>query len=144
MQKKLRRRVLLAAGVMLCSSISWGQQRLIANIPFEFRSPAGDMKAGHYEIVAGDGANGNLTRFRNLDSKKAVLMLSGGRTDGQEDGSATVARLLFRCNGSDCALMEIRPGNGDSGWWFKQPKKPFERRIEMATVTIPALVSDEK
>ena len=65
-EKKLRRRVLLVAGVMLCSSTSWGQQRLIANIPFEFRSPAGDMSAGHYEIVAGDGANGNLTRFRNL------------------------------------------------------------------------------
>jgi hypothetical protein len=144
MEKKICRRVLLAAGVMLCSSISWGQQRLIANIPFEFRSPAGDMKAGHYEIVAGDGANGNITRFRNLDSKKAVLMLSGGRTDSHEDVSASTANLLFRCNGSDCALIEIRPGNGDSRWWFKQPKKPLERKIEMATITIPALTSDQK
>jgi hypothetical protein len=144
MQKKLRRRVLLAAGVMLCSSISWGQQRLIANIPFEFRSPAGDMKAGRYEIVAGDGANGNLTRFRNLDSKKAVLMLSGGRTDDHDDLSAGTAKLLFRCSGSDCALIEIRAANGDSGWWFNQPKKPLERKIEMATVTIPALASNEK
>ena len=102
------------------------------------------MKAGHYEIVAGDGANGNVTMFRNQDSKKAVLMLSGGRTDSHDGVSAGTAKLLFRCNGSDCALTEIRQGNGDSGSWFNQPKKPLERKIEMATVTIPALASDEK
>jgi hypothetical protein len=143
MGKIVGRQILLAACVVFCSSISWGQQKLIANIPFEFRSPAGHLPAGHYEVVAGNDPTRAVTIFRNLDSKRSVLMLSGGRTDSSKAGS-DAAKLTFECRDSDCSLAEIWPGYRSSGWWFIQPQKPIERKLEMATVDVPLIASNRR
>jgi hypothetical protein len=131
------RKLFLATG-LLVSSISWGQHRVVANIPFDFTTPSGRLPAGHYEIVAGVGGSANVVKWRHEESKKSVLMLSGGPVYNLNTSSANPAQLVFHCGDSGCSLCEIWPGNGGDGWWFIQPRKRSELKTQVATVSVPA------
>jgi hypothetical protein len=135
---KISRRILLVAGVLLSSGLSWGEHRLVANVPFGFTSPAGHLPPGHYRIVAGVGGNADITELRHEESRKSVVLLNGGLMYNRDTFTPRPARLVFQCGDSGCSLAEIWPGHGGDGWWFIQPRKRFEVKSRIAMVTVPA------
>jgi hypothetical protein len=139
MTRMVDRKILLATGMLLGASVCWGQHRLVANVPFDFATPAGHLPAGHYDIVAGLGGNAKITKLRHEESKKSILMVSGPSMYGQNNGLSEKSRLVFRCDGSDCSLAEIWPGGGADGSSFAQPRKRSELTARVATVTVAAL-----
>jgi hypothetical protein len=144
MRKKAGRKNIFAASAILWSSICWGQETLVADIPFQFRTPAGHSPAGHYEIVAGSGATRSVTTLHNLNTRKAVLTLPGVHLYSRKSALANSARLTFRCTASDCALIEIWPGGGNDGWLFIQAQEPAQRKIETARISVPAFASNKE
>jgi hypothetical protein len=131
---KISQRILLVSGVLLSSGLSWGQHRLVANVPFGFTSTAGHLSQGHYDIVAG----ADVTQLRHEESKKSVVLLNGGFVYNRDIFTPRSARLVFRCGDSGCSLAEIWPGHGGDGWWFIPPRKRFEVKSRIAMVTVPA------
>lgn len=134
----ISRRIFVISGMLLSSGLSWGQHRLVANVPFGFTSQAGHLPAGHYNIVAGVGGNAYVTELRHEESRKSVLVLNGGLMYNRDTFTAKSARLVFQCGDSGCSLAEIWPGNGGDGWWFKKPRERFQVNSRLAMVTVPA------
>ena len=124
--------------MLLGSSVCWGQQRVIANVPFDFTSSAGRLPAGHYDIVAGLGGNPNITKLLHQESNKSVLILSATRLENPNSSSPKPAQLVFHCSDSGCSLSEIWPGNGTDGWYFIQSHKQSGPKTQVAAVSVAA------
>lgn len=138
MSMKISRRIFLVSSVLLSFSLSWGQRRLVANVPFSFTSPAGHLPQGHYYILTAVGGNADVTELRHEESKKSVAVLNGGLVYNRDALMPKSARLVFRCGDFGCSLAEIWPGDGGDGWWFIHPRKRFETKSRIVMVTVPA------
>jgi hypothetical protein len=138
MNKSMYRKLFLAAAVAFTGSISWGQQLLRANIPFEFHVPGGNLPAGSYEIRTGMGLDGQMARLYNTESKKSFVVMFSGRTYNPPQSSSLPARLVFRNNGSHYSLAEMWRGNAGDGFWIAQPRPFREQKTELATIGLKA------
>jgi hypothetical protein len=112
--------LLVTAALTLSAAAAYGQNQVVANIPFSFRTVAGVQPAGQYAV----SHEGEATKLRNLDSGKASLAGIGVPEDNDQ---SKPAQLVFTC-GSDtgCALTSVRLADGRS-WSHKAPRlKPSE------------------
>ena len=112
--------LLLTAALTLSAAAAYGQNQVVANIPFSFRTIAGVQPAGHYAV----SHEGEVTKLRNLDSGKASLAGIGVPDDNDR---SKPAQLVFTCGSqSGCALTSVRLADGRSWSHEARHLKPSE------------------
>jgi hypothetical protein len=123
MKTKLNSLLITAAGLALTAAAAYGQTRVVANVPFSFRTAAGVQPAGEYQIatVSNDGA---VAILQNTETGHSTLTGMGSPNGNPNDKTP---RLVFRCGTeSGCTLSEVKMGDG-RGWTYKTPHlKPSE------------------
>jgi hypothetical protein len=144
LNKLMTGKLLLGATVALFGNIAWGQQMLIANIPFGFRTAGTTLPSGKYEIVTGLGTSTDMARLYNVESKKAILVVFNGPVYQPVNGSTKPARLVFRCGEAGCALAEVWPSSTSQGWRLHQPRISSRPQEELSTVTLPMLAANKQ
>ena len=107
--------LLLTAALTVTAAAAYGQNRVIANVPFSFQTIAGVQAAGQYGISQVDG----VTQLENLETRKASL-LGIGVPEGVNAGKPP--KLVFTCGSeSGCALTSVQLADGHS-WRYKAPR----------------------
>ena len=107
--------LLLTAALTVTAAAAYGQNRVIANVPFSFQTIAGVQAAGQYGI----SQVGGVTQLENLETRKASL-LGIGVPEGVNAGRPP--KLVFTCGSeSGCALTSVQLADGHS-WRYKAPR----------------------
>jgi hypothetical protein len=102
----------LAAALTLSAAASYGQNRVIANIPFPFHTSAGVQAAGQYGFTQAEYS----LQLTNLATGKSSF-LGVGVPEGNDRSKPP--RLVFTCGSeSGCALTSVRLADGRS-WSYK-------------------------
>src|SRR5215467_10536240 len=111
--------LLLTAALTVSAAAAYGQNRVIANVPFSFWTIAGVQAAGQYGI----SQIGAATMLQNLETRKASFLGIGA--EGVNAGKPP--KLEFTCGSeSGCALTSVQLADGH-GWRYKAPRlKPNE------------------
>jgi hypothetical protein len=115
--------LLLIATLALGAAAAYGQDHVIANIPFEFKTAGGVQPAGQY-TVRYEGASALL---RNVDGKTSLLGI--GIPQNAERNQPP--QLVFLCGSeSGCTLSVVRFEDGRS-WKYPEPqlKSSEDRRV---------------
>ena len=106
MNSTLVRSSVFAAAMLAFGTLSYAQDKVVADINFNFRSTTVDHPAGHYTITA--KRSGTLVfQLTNEESRRSVLLMGQVPLSGKEHEEP---RLVFRCNSVTCGLTEIWMG----------------------------------
>ena len=118
MKKNLNRTLMFAAATLtLGAAAAYGQEKITANIPFEFRTADGVHAAGVYDVLS--KAASPVIMLRDEASRNAVNLRIGAPESATGE---TQPRLVFHCfDGAGCVLSQIWTGNGQ-GWSYAAPE----------------------
>ena len=131
MHSTLNSLLITAAGVVLSTSGAYGQSKITANLPFEFRTAAGVQPAGEYAVEP--TANGAAIRIVNQDTRKGSL-LGIGVPEGQNKNAQP--KLVFQCGSeSGCALTHVQMGDGRE-WKYNAPRLKASETARVAVVLL--------
>jgi hypothetical protein len=124
MKTTLNSLLITAAGLALSAGAAYGQNQLIANIPFSFHTPAGVQAAGEYRVTP-VSQDGSVMKLENVDTRHAAVTGIGVPNGNPNDKTP---QLVFKCGSeSGCSLAAVKMGDG-RGWSYKAPKlKPSEQ-----------------
>jgi hypothetical protein len=129
MKSTLNSLLITAAGVVLSTAGAYGQTKITANVPFEFRTAAGVQPAGQYAVEP----NGVAARIVNQDTRKASL-LGIGVPEGQYKNAQP--KLVFQCGSeSGCALTHVQMGDGRE-WKYQAPRLKASETARVAVVLL--------
>jgi hypothetical protein len=118
--------VLITAALALGAVAAYGQDRVVANIPFEFKTVAGVQPAGQYTI----SEQGVSARLRHVAGKTSLLGI--GIPEGIERNQP--AQVTFVCGSeSGCVLTGIRFEDGRS-WKYPAPRPKASEHQSVAVV----------
>ena len=123
--------LLFTAALALGAVAAYGQDRIVANIPFEFKTVAGVQPAGHYTL-SGHSVSPVL---RHVAGKTSLLGI--GVPD--EVNPNRPPQLVFTCGSeSGCVLTSVRFEDGRS-WKYPQPqlKASEERKVAVIYLERP-------
>jgi hypothetical protein len=125
MKTKINSLLVIAAGFALSAAGAYGQDRVVAHIPFAFNAGGQEQAAGEYSIAQ----LGAVTVLRNADTRNSVWT---GIAVPQENNSKKPPSLTFTCSGGSCVLTEARLADGRA-WKYNapRPKANEEARIEV-------------
>jgi hypothetical protein len=125
MKTKINSLLVIAAGFALSAAGAYGQNRVVAHIPFAFHVGGQAQAAGEYSIAQ----QGVVTVLRNADTRKSI---STGIGVPEDNNSRKPPSLTFTCSGGACALTEARLGDGRA-WKYNapRPKANEQARIEV-------------
>jgi hypothetical protein len=115
--------LLFTAAFALGAAAAYGQDHVVANIPFEFKTVGGVQPAGQYTV----SYEGVSARLRNVDGKASLLGI-GVPEDIERNQPA---QITFVCGSeSGCSLSVVRFEDGRS-WKYPQPrlKASEDRRV---------------
>jgi hypothetical protein len=117
-----------AAALMVAAGVA-GAQTIKAEVPFGFRAAGTVLPAGSYRVSAIQSSGGSpAVTLRNEDTNQAVLTMPYAH-DVQKSGDAPVS-LTFECTGTDCALVRMAPGSGQTyRFWKPKTEKDGETRL---------------
>lgn len=121
--------LLAAAGLVVSTAVVDGQTRVGGDVAFSFQTTAGVQPAGRYRMTP-TAPGSDMMQLDNMSTGKTVMFAFGHREVGPRDGRA---RLVFHCNGTDCALAEMWTGAGD-GWTFRTPRVKEAQTERVAVV----------
>jgi len=131
MKTKLNSLLRTAAGLTLSVAAAYGQSRVVADVPFSFRTAAGVNAAGEYSI----SQEGAAAKLVNQGTGRASLLGIGTPLDANSNARP---QLLFLCGSeSGCALSSVTIADGRS-YSFKTPRL---NPSETARVTVVYLES---
>ncbi|HEY7334152.1 MAG TPA: hypothetical protein VH639_04650 [Bryobacteraceae bacterium] len=116
------------AALTLSAAAAYGQNRVVATIPFSFQTVSGVHAAGEYGFTQA----GESTKLVNVETGKTALLGIGVADD---NNPRKPAQLVFTCGSeSGCALTSVRLADGRS-WRYSVPRlKPSE---EARVIAIP-------
>ncbi|PYT15524.1 MAG: hypothetical protein DMG59_13520 [Acidobacteria bacterium] len=119
--------ILTAVAVTLGVTAAYGQENMIANVPFSFRITGAELPAGKYTVAP--LSSGSTIQFRNVETGKGafVLVQNSAKSANQNP------RLIFRCGGSGCSLASLW-FSADRGWEFSQPRVKDIEKERLATI----------
>ena len=131
MKSRLNSLLITAAGVVLSTAGAYGQTKITANVPFEFRTAAGVQPAGEYAVMP--TANGVAMKIVNQETRKASL-LGIGVPEGQYKNAQP--KLVFHCGiESGCALTHVQMGDGRE-WKYNAPRLKASETARVAVVLL--------
>jgi hypothetical protein len=117
-----------AAALMVAAGVA-GAQTIKAEVPFGFRAAGTVLPAGSYRVSPTHQSGGILAvTLRNEDTNQSVITVPYAH-DAQKTGDAPVS-LTFECSGTDCALVQMAPGSGQTyRFWKPKTEKDGETRL---------------
>jgi hypothetical protein len=117
---------LLITALALGPVAAYGQDRVVANIPFEFKTVAGVQPAGQYTV----SYEGAAARLRHAAGKTSLVGI--GVPDDANPNKPP--QLVFTCGSeSGCALTSVRFGDGRS-WKYPQPRLKASEKSSVAVI----------
>ena len=124
---------LLTAGAAFGAAAGTDQTR--ADISFKFRTPAGEMPAGKYNVEVRSFQGGNrYIALNNVDTKKTVMFFTQSAIEAQHN-SGQPARLMFACGNNDCSLSEVW-AKQSVGYKITKPRVSAAEAERLAVVTL--------
>ena len=123
MKSTLNSLLITAAGLTLSAVAAYGQSRVVASVPFSFRTAAGVQPAGQYSVEA-ISTTAAVMKLQNVETGHSSIIGMGAPHSTPNDKNA---RLVFVCGSeSGCVLSEVKLDDG-RGWSYKAPHlKPSE------------------
>ena len=130
--KNLTMNMMIAAAALVVAAGVAGAQTIQAEVPFGFRAAGKVMPAGSYRVSASHLSGGSLAvTLRNEDTNHSVITMPYANNI-QKKGDTPVS-LTFECSGSDCALVQMAPGNGQN-YRFWRPKTEKDGATRVAVI----------
>jgi hypothetical protein len=118
--------LLFTAAFALGAAAAYGQDHVVANIPFEFKTVGGVQPAGQYSVRY----EGVSALLRNADGKTSLLGI--GVPEGIERNQPP--QVTFLCGSeSGCVLTGVRFDDGRS-WKYPQPQLKASEDRKVAVV----------
>jgi hypothetical protein len=115
MKTKLNSLLLTATGLTLSVAAAYGQTKVVADVPFAFRTAAGVQNAGQY-LISQEGA---ATKLVNRETGRASLL---GIGTPQDANSNAAPQLVFLCGSeTGCALRSVTIADGRT-YSYKTPR----------------------
>ena len=136
----MKKQILSVAGVlslMIVAGSALAQNRVQANVPFNFTVNRTTMPAGEYDIST--VGSGNTLLIQSND-KKSVKLVTPNRAETSSPSKTT--KLVFHCYGKDqCFLYQIWVQGMNRGREF--PKSSLENEIEakLRSRDVPVIAS---
>jgi len=104
--------MIAAAALMVAAGVA-GAQTIKAEIPFGFRAAGSVLPAGSYSVKSSSLSGGNVAvTLANQDTGHSVITMPYAH-DAQKSGDVPLA-LTFECTGTDCVLVGVAPGSGQT------------------------------
>jgi len=134
MKTYMNRIAMFAAGALLAGTMANAQERLTANVPFDFHVSGRPLPAGTYDIAHRSAGASNMYVFRNAATGKAGMVAGGALSnEATAPGEAT---LVFACVKSNCALASVRTVNG-TRHYYPNLKLSGRDKEALAMVEVP-------
>jgi len=136
----MKKQILSVVGVlslMIVAGSALAQNRVQANVPFNFTVNRTTMPAGEYDIST--VGSGNTLLIQSND-KKSVKLVTPNRAETSSPSKTT--KLVFHCYGKDqCFLYQIWVQGMNRGREF--PKSSLENEIEakLRSRDVPVIAS---
>jgi hypothetical protein len=115
--------LVIAAGFALSAAGAYGQDRVVAHIPFAFQAGGQAQAAGEYSIAREDG----VTVLQNAETGRKIF---AGIGVPEDDNAKKPPSLTFTCESGSCVLTQVRLADGRA-WKYSapRPKENEEARI---------------
>ncbi|HEY6340504.1 MAG TPA: hypothetical protein VIY49_03355 [Bryobacteraceae bacterium] len=124
MKTKINSLLVIAAGFALSAAGAYGQDRVVAHIPFAFYAGGQVQAAGEYSIAQ----QGVVTVLQNADTGRKI---SAGMGVAEDNNANKPPSLIFTCGDeSGCTLTQARLADGRA-WKYSapRPKASEEARV---------------
>jgi hypothetical protein len=121
-----------AATAVVLGTLAYGETRSMkVEVPFDFRTSAGQLPAGAYWVTAESSQTGSNYAFLKAAASRKHVIILGFQRDYKATGSGA---LIFRCGDLGCALTGIRT---DAGTTSYNPGHLSNRDREVAILAAP-------
>jgi hypothetical protein len=118
MKKNFTRTLILTAAALALGASVYGQDKITATVPFNFRASDEMHPAGNYAVVSKPGET--VLQLRN-EANGHSINLPIGRPEGGGPGEAR-PRLVFHCqDDGGCVLAQVWTANG-RGFSYPAPQ----------------------
>jgi hypothetical protein len=131
--KSLKLNLITAAATLIAATATASaQSTLIANVPFSFKVNSQTvLAAGDYNVVPAS-TNPRIWAFVDRETGHKTMVAMGQTTSSR---AADPAKLEFKCEGDQCALVTIQVGGSAAGYEIRAPKTINTE--EARTVIVP-------
>jgi len=120
-------RLTIAAAALFAAGAA-SAQTMKADIPFAFQAGGKAMAAGRYLVdLRGPGTT---VVIKGASGESAVMAIY----ITQIEGTRGTAKLVFQCSHGNCSLLQVWPGNSESGLLFKAPKLDRNEEASLAVI----------
>jgi len=126
MKTQINSLLVIAAGFALSAAGAYGQNRVVADIPFAFHANGKVQPAGQYSVTLQHWA----TVLRNAENGNSIV---AGLAIPEDNNRNQPPSLVFTCGDeSGCTLTQVRMADGQA-WKLKASRmKPYEAaRVEV-------------
>jgi len=111
--RNFTKKMTIAAAAMVVAVGVAGAQTINAEVPFGFRAAGTVMPAGSYQVSATHpGGSNPIFKLTNGETNRSVMTLPSA--NHIQKSSEPRASLTFECSGTDCALVQVAPGSGQT------------------------------
>jgi len=135
------RLIVFAAGAIAFGTVAFGQTRMIAEIPFAFRTVSATLPAGNYEVRETTvGGAAHMVLFWNTATRKGAL--AGNPTYDIYGRSETGTVLQFACIEHRCSLKAIRSTNAALEYPTPRKTRDDDKRVAILSIALKPINSD--
>jgi hypothetical protein len=131
--KSMTTKLMVTAAAMLMAGLA-SAQTVTAQIPFAFRADGAVLPAGAYSLTTRAAANTRVFYVQNRRSLRSVIVIPEASLNATATPAS--AKLIFRCQGENCALTQIWTG-GSTAYQLHVPR-PSKNNEMVRIVTLQA------
>jgi hypothetical protein len=124
--------MMIAAAALTIAAGVAGAQTIKAEVPFGFRAAGTAMPAGSYWVRASYQSGGSLAVVLTNDETHRSVITLPYTHNNLKSGEAPVA-LTFECIGTDCTLVQLAPGSGQT-YRFWKPRTEHDGNARVAVI----------
>jgi hypothetical protein len=126
MNTKIQSLVVIAAGFALSAAGAYGQDHVVAHIPFAFQVNGQAQPAGEYSVVQ----QGVVTVLQNADTRRKI---SAGMGVPEDINPNKPPSLTFTCSGGECVLTQAQLADGHV-WKYRAPRPKANEQARVVVI----------
>ena len=112
--------LIAAAALTLSATAAYGQNKLTADIPFEFRVNGSTLPAGQYEIDRLHlGSYPSILKVTSVETGRGIAVVASSRIYPYAGRAEQRPHIEFRCIQSGCSIREL--WDNETGFAFNAP-----------------------
>jgi hypothetical protein len=125
---KINSLLVIAAGFALSAAGAYGQDRIVAHIPFAFQVNGQAQPAGEYSVAQ----QGAFTLLQNADTRESIF---AGIGVPEENNANKPPSLTFTCHSGSCVLTQVRQADGRA-WKYNAPRPKENEEARVVVVNL--------